>query len=334
MPKGDFGNDFFRHVLGPLESWDGIWYRHIAEHGYLLIPDHQSDPAFFPLYPLLLKIIRSLGLSTGAGGIVVSTLLFLGALIGFDALGRELFPARVARRATLLLAVFPTTYVCSMVYPESLVLLAFALTGLFALRGRWLLCAMTAAVAALARPEGILLTLPIAFVLHERRQALSAQERGRGVAAVLAAPAAALSFPIYLGWALGDPFAWTQAQHAWGRSFRIGGLIVAIERVTTGAGSQGWLIRDVVFCLLTLVLLWAAWRAGAPRGWIVLGGLTVLLPLGSGSFNSDARFALLALPAYWGLAWLCHDDRVFKGVAALSAVLLVGATVTLPLVFP
>jgi hypothetical protein len=43
---------------------------------------------------------------------------------------------------------------------------------------------------------------------------------------------------------------------------------------------------------------------------------------------------LLALPAYWGLAWLCRDERVFKAVAAVSAALLVAATVTLPLAFP
>jgi hypothetical protein len=85
---------------------------------------------------------------------------------------------------------------------------------------------------------------------------------------------------------------------------------------------------------LTLFLLWAAWRAGAPRGWLALGALIVLLPLGSGSFASDARFALLALPAYWGLARLCAERRRFIAVAALCTCLLVAATVTLPLVFP
>ena len=77
-----------------------------------------------------------------------------------------------------------------------------------------------------------------------------------------------------------------------------------------------------------------AWRMGVPRTWLVLGVLTVLLPLGSGSFKSDARFGLFALPVYWGLAWLCRDRRLFAAVFAISAVLLGAATVTLPLVFP
>jgi hypothetical protein len=54
--------------------------------------------------------------------------LFHAALLAFDALTSDLFDRELARRATLLLAVFPTTYVCSMIYPESLVLLASALT--------------------------------------------------------------------------------------------------------------------------------------------------------------------------------------------------------------
>jgi len=333
-PRGYFGHAIFAHILGPLEAWDGIWYRAVAARGYLLVPGHQSDPAFFPFYPLLLKLVGLTGMSVGAAGVVLSNLLFAGALLAFDALGHELFPDALARRATLLLAVFPTGYVCSMLYPESLVLLAFALAGLFAARGRWLACAAAAAVAALARPEGVLLVLPIAAALASQWRRLDPDQRGRGIAAVLSAPAAAISFPVYLWWTLHDPFAWSEAQQAWGRSFRIGGLWHSLSRMGDELSRQPWAARDIGFGAVTLLLLAAAWRAGAPRTWILLGALLVVVPLGSGSFNSDARFALLALPAYWGLAWLASTRAVFTLLALLCAGLLAAATVTLPLVFP
>ena len=333
-PRGYFGRHIFSHALGPLESWDGIWYRHVAEHGYLLVPGHQSDPAFFPFYPLLLKFVKAVGISTGAGGVLLSNLLFLGALLAFDAFGRAVVTPTLARRGTLLLAVFPTSYVCSMVYPESLVLLAFAFAGVFAVRERWLLCAAAAAAAALARPEGILLVFPIAAYVVPRLRRLETNERGRAVAAILAAPAAAISFPLYLGWALHDPLAWSKALHAWGRSFRLDGIFLAVRRIGDEVAREGWAVRDIAFCVVTLMLLAAALRIGAPRGWIVLGALIVLLPLGSGSFTSDARFGLLALPAYWGLASLCHGRLRFALAAGSSAVLLAAATVSLPLVFP
>ena len=333
-PHGYFGGAIFRHTFGALEAWDGVWYRMIAEHGYLLVPGRQSDPAFFPLYPLLLKVTGTTGLPLGAAGVLLSNLFFLLALLAFDALGREVLPAATARRATLLLAVFPTTYVCSMVYPESLVLASFALTGLFALRQRWLLCAAAAAVAALARPEGVLLVVPVSACLFMSWRSLSPEQRGRGIAAVLAAPAAALSFPLYLGWALHDPLAWTKAQRAWGRSFRPDGPWHAVENLVQEAGRQPWAIRDAAFCAVTIVLLGVAWRAGAPRAWIILGALLVLLPLGSGSFESLARLALPALPAYWGLARLTRRRAAQLAAVAACATLLVAATVTLPFVFP
>jgi hypothetical protein len=333
-PRGYFGPAIFRPLFGPLEAWDGIWYRLVAVHGYLLVPGRQSDPAFFPLYPLLLKIVGATGTPIAVAGVLLSNALFLGALLAFDALSSEFFGRDLARRATLLLAVFPTTYVCSMIYPESLVLLAYALTGLFAVQGRWRACAISAATASLARPEGVLLVLPIFGCLVSQWRSLRPEQRGLGIGALLAGPAAALSFPVYLGWALHDPLAWSKAQTAWGRSFRVDGVYHAFTGITHELVSQGWPYRDFLVCLLTLVLLALAPRAGVRWPWIGLGVATVLLPLGSGSFESDARFALPALPVYWTLAWLFRGRRVFSTAAAASLLLLMTATVTLPLVFP
>jgi mannosyltransferase PIG-V len=333
-PRGYFGAGDFHPLFGPLEAWDGVWYRRIASHGYLLVPGRQSDPAFFPLYPLVLKLVESVGLPVAVAGVLLSNLLFLAALLAVDALTTELFDRELARRATVLLAVFPTTYVCSMIYPESLVLLASALTGLFAVRRRWGACAATAAIAALARPEGVLLLLPVLGCLLAQWRSLRPEERGRAAGAALAGPAAAVSFPLYLGWALHDPLAWSKAQSAWGRSFRIDGVYDAVTGIARQLATQAWSYRDFLACVVTLALLAVARRAGAPAAWIALGAATVLVPLGSGSFESDARFALGALPVYWALAWLCRSRRAFVTLTAISTLLLATATITLPLVFP
>src|SRR5437868_2489226 len=50
-PSGYFHPEF-KSPLAVLTSWDGRWYGQVARNGYLLIPGHQSDPAFFPLYPM------------------------------------------------------------------------------------------------------------------------------------------------------------------------------------------------------------------------------------------------------------------------------------------
>jgi hypothetical protein len=174
----------------------------------------------------------------------------------------------------------------------------------------------------------------------DRWRTLSPEARGRAVAAVLAAPAALLSFLLYLGWAVQDPFAWNETQQAWGRSFNAIGIFLSIRRLFTGLGKNYWGLRDALFCVAFLVLLAVAARAkvawpGRRRWpWIVFGLAIVLLPLASGSMESDARFGLLALPIYWGLAVAARRRWLERGLLALSAVLLLGATATIPLIFP
>ena len=70
-PRGYFGTGIFRPLFGPLESWDGVWYRLIAVHGYLLVPGRQSDPAFFPLYPLVLKLVGATGIPVAVAGVLL-----------------------------------------------------------------------------------------------------------------------------------------------------------------------------------------------------------------------------------------------------------------------
>jgi hypothetical protein len=60
----------------------------------------------------------------------------------------------------------------------------------------------------------------------------------------------------------------------------------------------------------------------------------VLLPLTSGSFNSDARFGILALPVYAGLAVAGRQPVLNRAIAALAVSLLAAGVLTLPLHWP
>src|SRR5262249_43697586 len=148
------------------------------------------------------------------------------------------------------------------------------------------------------------------------------------------APLASLAaFPLYLGWTLHDVFAWSHAQEVWGRSFQVGGFARAFDQLNQ-AGQSPWLWRDAGFAVLFLALLGAAYLRGVPLAWVLGGAAIVLAPLASGTFMSDARFGLLALPAYWGLALVARRAALRRGLLVVSAALLVGATMTIPLVNP
>lgn len=333
-PSGWIRHVAHAHALGPLEAWDGRWYRIVADSGYLLVPGRQSDPAFFPLFPALLRAGHALGLGYATAGLVIANVGFLVALVAFYALTHALFGESMARRATAYLAVFPFGYAFSMMYPESIVLALIALATLAALRMRWGWAAGCAAAAALARPEGLFVALPLAVLAWQQRHALSPRARGLALGAVLAPVASIGSFSLYLGTVLGDPTAWSQAQRAWGRAFSPFGVVHAFEGLGRAFAHDAWVARDVVAVVVYLVLLAAAARVGVTWPWLLSGLVIVVLPLFSGSFDSVGRFGLLAPAAFWGLAALGRDPRAHRLILGLSLPLLAVAIVTLPLHFP
>ena len=329
---------------GPIDllaASDGGWYRVVAERGYFLLPFIQSDVAFFPLFPLLLTPARWLGIPLSLWGVVLANLLFLGGLLALYRLGRVWLAEDVARRATIYAAVFPFSFVFSMAYPESLVLLATVLVGLFSASGAWLACTAAVAAATLARPQGALVLVPVAAAAVRARVHGSAARRAAKWTAVLAAPVALAAFSFYLWRSVGDPLAWSRAQAEWGRGFSALGPYVALRTVLFAPRELDnwvatpshvvWVLRDGVFLgLYLLLLLVAAVRSRVPRAWIVFGAAVVLLPVASGSFMSAARYGLIALPVYWGLAVLARDRDVDVALRIVCAALLVSNVLLLP----
>jgi hypothetical protein len=317
-----------------LDRWDGRWYRMVARGGYLLVPGRQSDPAFFPLYPIMLRVLHGIGMGWGIAGPLLSNLAFLLGLALFYRLSRDLLGEELACRATTYLAVFPLSYVFSMAYPESVVLVFMLAAPLAAVRRHWWLAAFCAGAAALARPEGLFLALPLADIAWRQRRDLSPAGRGSALAAVLAPAAAIASYSLYLATFLHDPLAWSQAERAWGRQFRLGGAYEAFAHLPATVGHDAWLVRDVVFFSFYIALLYAAWRVGTPLAWLAAGAAIVILPAFTGAFDSIGRFGLLAPPIFWGLAGLTRSERSARAVRVLSLVLLVLGTASLAYVFP
>jgi hypothetical protein len=333
-PRGYVRHDEKTHAFGLLVSWDGHWYKRIAENGYLLLPERQSDPAFFPLYSVFLRAGHALGLSYEATGLIVSNLILLVALYAFHALTRELLGEELARRATVYVALFPAGYVFSMIYPQSFVLAAICFAGLAGLRGRWGWAAVWAAAGTLARPEGAFVVLPLLALAWQGRGRRTPAENGLALGAVVAPVAALASYPLYLAYVLHNPFAWSEAQSRWGRQFSVTGIVDASRGLPAAVSQSAWVLRDLAALAAYLALLVLARRAGAPLAWQLAGLAVVALPAFSGSFISIARFGLLAPAVFWGLAWLGRRRPADQVIRIASVVLLVAATATIPFAYP
>jgi hypothetical protein len=192
---------------------------------------------------------------------------------------------------------------------------------------------MAGAAAALGRPEAIFFALPLAVVAIGCGRSSGRRAQGRAIGAAVAPVASIAAFPLYLGWALHDVSAWNGAQRAWGRSFSLDGIEHAFQQLHE-RGQSPWLWRDAAFCLIYLALIAAAGRLGVSWPWLLAGSAIVLLPLASGTFLSDARFGLLAMPAYWGAGALARRRIIRLPALVLCAGLLVAGTMTIPLATP
>jgi hypothetical protein len=334
-PRGHFSDAVLDRPLGPLAAWDGRWYGEVAKHGYSLVPGEKSSAAFFPLLPWLVSGLRSvLDVGPIVAGLLIANVLFVAATFALYELGRLLLPERIAYRAAVFAAISPLAFVFSMFYAESLALAAVAAAGLCALRGRWALAIPLAAAAALARPGGVFVCLPILGATLAAWPELRARSRGAAVAAVAAAPIALAIFPLVLWWETGDPLAWPHAQAAWGRSLSPGGLAQLVTGLPEALRGDLWVAREVALVGAAAGLLVCARRAGVDRWWIAAGALMALLPLASGSWESAGRYALIAPPVYWGLGSLVRGSRSETAArVALLATLVLG-TLTLGLVNP
>lgn len=216
VPRIDVPHGQLGRLLDPWTHWDGVWYWRVAAHGYTTV----ADAAFYPLYPLAMRGAAGLLGSYVLAGVVVSTVCFVAAATLLYRLLAKDFSPRVAFWAVALLSVFPTSFFFQAVYRESLFLLLSVACFWAARHGRWLLAGLLGLLAVLAHATGLLLVVPIAlsFIEEGRRSGDWSRVRLlRGAAGLGLVPAGMFVYMGYLAVTLGDPTAFMQAEHDWGR---------------------------------------------------------------------------------------------------------------------
>jgi len=198
--------------------WDGEHYVALAMGGYLHPPDNVS-PAFFPLYPLLMRSFAELfggpisQQALSVWGPLLSLLFLPFAFYSIYQIALDGFDERVAKGTILILAFFPTTFFLNAAYTESL-FLALSAGSLWAMRVRknLLLACVLAALAAATRNVGVFLMGPLMYEWVKDLERF----RWRGIY-LLVAPGGLLAYMGYLWVRFGDPLLFYTAQESWGR---------------------------------------------------------------------------------------------------------------------
>lgn len=197
--------------------WDASHFFLIADRGYTGPGSDVNGTAFFPLFPLLIRALRSVGMSDVVAGLVISACASLVAFIFLHVLAEADSGAGAGRRAVTYLAVFPTAVFLLAPYSEALFLAGAIPAFVLARRGRWLLAGVPAAVAVGARAAGMFLLVGLVAEFARQRDFTPARVRSAlGGLALAFLPLVA--YGAYLYSAKGSPlYFFTDQRLGWGR---------------------------------------------------------------------------------------------------------------------
>ncbi len=298
----------WHNAVDATERQDAVWYLRLADRGW---STEDASAAFFPLYPLTVRAVAwILPGDDLLAALAVSNLAFLGALLALFALTAEAFGDRIARRAIVVAAIFPTSFFFLAPYTESLFLLLSLVTFREARHDRWGRVAAFGALAALTRSVGILLVpaLLVEAIWRRRDRGGGRAGGGRALASRLAgATAIALGPLCWFAWwgaVHGNWLAPLDAQGNWGRELQPPWVSLG-HAIELAWSFQSYWLLDLLIVSLAVGGLALALPALRPSE-SVYGALSLLLPLFDPFWDrpllSMPRFVVVVFPALWGLA--------------------------------
>jgi hypothetical protein len=292
--------------------WDGQIYVGLAQHGYVVTP-RSPNTAFFPLYPWLIQLLTgwsgNLGLIYVAAMLISTVALF--ALLAFVvALGRLDFDEAVGRRAAIYYLVFPTTLFLTATFAEALFLALLVGSFYFSRRGRFALAGTLGFFAALSRPYGVLLAIPLAWEAIRRRKLPI------GAIGPILGP---IVFFVWLWIQLGDPLLWFKAQAAWARhvDFPWTGFLRYLQMHAGFFYPPTLTLVDLVaaiaLVLMTLVVIWQLPRIYGLYTVTAVGALLLAT-----HFQSMTRWSLMVFPIVFLFAVWARRRWVNYAVVGVS----------------
>lgn len=306
--------------------WDAGWYLDVAKNGYRFLPGEQSNVAFFPLYPYVVRLVHSaIPLPGDAGwlvvGILVSNIALFVALIYLYRLIRLDYDRSTAARAVLYLCVFPTTLFLSAVYSESLFLALVISAFYYARTARWLVTGVLAAAATLCRPAGLLLVVPLGFEYLSQRE-FRWRRIGADGAALFLSPLALAGHLAVLRWRFGswNVISKAEAIEGWNRSLTLpwNTLLHSLQHIGSSIGYHG--AFEFVFTTILIALaIFTCFRLRV--SYAIYSIVSLLFATSWGDLKSAPRFGLVIFPIMILLALLGHDKAFNRTYLALSSIL-------------
>ena len=292
----------------------------------------RGNIAFFPVYPLLMRYVgRAFGRRSGdlyLGGIVVSWVAFVLAMVVMFSLARLDLPRRRAERAVLLTAIFPFAFFYGVVYTEAVFLL-FTVASFYCFRTRrWVLGGVCGGLATATRVNGVLMLPSLAWIAWRSAEP-TARDRALAIGGLLLVPCGIGAYSLYIYHLSGSPLEWAATISRWGYypgSAPTAGVTRLAYHLLTHpyaylAGDRLApydTLNGLTALLFVVAVPFVWWRCGAACGWFMAANLW--LPLSAGQYEGLGRYCAVLFPFFIWLASL-RSRAVLMAALVLSAML-------------
>lgn len=320
------------YPLTRLAGWDGGHYLLLVRDGYLTNSADAIRFAFFPLWPLTIKAVHFLlpVIEPWVIGIILANLFSFGAVLAFRTLVlRESGSQSTANRAATYLALFPSSYVLSMVYAEGLFLLLTILFFSHLRRSNWEMAGLLGLLAGLCRAHAVFLTVGVAFEALSRWRAASTRRMRMQALACLSVAIGPvmgiLHYARYVAFRTDDALFSLHVQKrvpGWKgepRFFLNQILLHDIPDLWHNGVKQGFLLGLIVLLALATAIYACRRLPSAYSSYAI-----VSLAVATSAVNaaSNDRYVLVLFPLFWALALLGRRSFFDAGYRAAAPLLL------------
>jgi len=326
--NGSNFHDYTKYVfLNIWGVWDSWWYVDVAENGYstILNSSGQANYVFFPLYPMSMKflgvIVNALMNFTGVvignpyylAGLLISNIALLVSCVYLYKLVKLDDDEETALSSIKYLLLFPTAFILSGVFSESIFLALLIASFYYAKKGNWYLAGGLGFLLSLSRSLGFLVILPLAYEYLKTKK-FNYRNIDKEILPLLCIPLGLLLFSAYNYYLTGDFLAFGHNQDSYGR-FLSNPLQVLIVNLTQSMTSFIWSASVI----LTLLLLTVYIKKIGFSYWL-LGMYSIILPVATGNLICIPRYMLAVFPFFILFAKLSKNrdvDLLLTTVCAL-----------------
>ena len=265
-----------------LANWDGADYISIANKGY----DDKFLTGFFPLYPILIKLVHVIVKSYLISGLIITWLALWGAIYFYVSIVKEYYSRSNTKikdnltliKSALYFVLFPSGIYLLCVYTESLYAL-FALAAIyFAFKKKLILTALLTILATAAHITGFFLIPIVVLMLFEEKVS-----KIKSLAVGAIGSIGIIAYSIYLWIKFNNPFEFVHSQtvHHWLKN-----------KIWYNYDSISILDLFLLISLITTVIYWYKRK----RSFSFYTLLFIAIPLIGGQFDGFARYTLMAFP--------------------------------------